>query len=66
MKVSNHDGQEFGYVLRGTVRIEFENSTSATVHAGETFYMDGSLSHQIVNTGKSNAQLLWISTPPVF
>ena len=66
MKVSNHDGQEFGYVLRGTIRIEFENGTSATVHAGETFYMDGSLSHQIVNTGKSNAQLLWISTPPVF
>ncbi len=66
MKVSNHDGQEFGYVLRGTIRIELENGTSHVVHAGETFYMDGSLSHQIVNAGKSSAQMLWISTPPVF
>ncbi|MGM9960221.1 MAG: helix-turn-helix domain-containing protein [Allobaculum sp.] len=65
-QISNHDGQEFGYVLRGVIRIEFENKTSAVVHAQETFYIDGSLSHRIVNAGKGEAQLLWVSTPPVF
>lgn len=65
-EISNHDGQEFGYVLKGVIRIEFENKKSAIVHAHETFYIDGSLSHRIVNVNKGEAQLLWVSTPPVF
>lgn len=66
MKVSNHEGQEFGYVLRGTIRIEREGEKSLPVHCGETFYLDGSLSHQICNAGHGQAEVLWISSPPVF
>lgn len=66
MKVSNHDGQEFGYVLRGSVRIEFEDGHSVMARAGETFYIDGSLSHELVNASKSSSEVLWVSAPPVF
>lgn len=65
--VLNHQGQEFGYVLRGTVILELENQTSWKVKAGETFYLDGSQSHQIRNASSSKqAMVLWVSCPPVF
>lgn len=66
MKVSNHEGEEFGYVLRGTVRLEREEGKPLVVHTGETFYLDGRTSHQIRNIGHALAEVLWISTPPVF
>lgn len=66
MKISNHDGQEFGYVLRGSIRIEFEDGKRVMARAGETFYIDGSLSHQLQNASKSTTEVLWISTPPIF
>lgn len=66
MKVSNHDGEEFGYVLKGSIRLERENKKPLTVRSGETFYLDGRRSHQIRNHGSGPAEILWISTPPIF
>ena len=66
MSVVNHQGEEFGYVLRGTVVLALEDGRRQSVHAGETFYLDGSVAHRLINPSKGPAQVLWISTPPVF
>lgn len=66
MKVENHEGEEFGYVLKGSIRLRLENGPNLLVSKGETFYLDGSRSHTLCNAGKTTAEVLWISTPPVF
>ncbi|HIR67089.1 MAG TPA: helix-turn-helix transcriptional regulator [Candidatus Coproplasma avicola] len=60
-----HDGEEFGYVLEGRVRIEL-GKRNYVCKKGETFYYTADKSHRITNCGKSNAKFLWISTPPNF
>lgn len=60
-----HEGEEFGYVLQGSVLLHV-GDTVQKVQRGETFYLDGSRLHYLENTNKKTAQVLWISTPPVF
>lgn len=64
-KVGPHEGEEFGYVLQGTVLLH-ANDTVYKVKRGETFYLDGASVHYLENPGKRTAEVLWISTPPVF
>lgn len=66
MTITNHQGEEFGYVMKGTVQIVFEDGQMQLVKAGETFYVDGSVRHHLYNPHKTSAQVLWVSTPPVF
>ena len=64
--IEPHEGEELGYVLQG--KIELENltlETSYTVRKGETFYISGDYRHCLANKNGSDAQVLWISTPPV-
>ena len=58
-----HEGEEFGYVLSGTVNIVL-GSTTYKAKKGETFYYEATVSHYL--TSKSGAKVLWISDPPNF
>ena len=60
-----HEGEEFGYVLNGTVLIHI-GSQSYRAKKGESFYFVPSIRHFIENTGKGAACILWISSPPSF
>ena len=60
-----HEGEEFGYVLKGSVRICY-GGRSYAVRAGETFYFRAGKRHFIENTGSREAVLIWVSTPPTF
>lgn len=60
-----HSGEEFGYVLEGTVTLVCAEESSS-VHKGETFYLCGKNSHYLRNDKKTKARVLWISTPPLF
>lgn len=64
-RMSAYQGQEFGYVLKGSVTI-VQGSRKHKVKMHETFYMDGSKSHYLYNHGSSDAKVLWITTPPMF
>lgn len=66
MVIANHSGEEFGYVLKGSVQLVLEDGRKFAVRAGETFYLDGTASHHLSNPYKTTAQVLWVSTPPVF
>ncbi len=60
-----HESEEFGYVLKGTVKINF-GGKNHTVKAGESFYFKAAKKHFIKNTGSREAVLIWVSTPPSF
>ncbi len=66
-EVINHQGQEFGYVLEGSVILAMEGGKRIRIRCGQTFYMDGKRSHRLINASKTKeARVLWVSTPPVF
>lgn len=60
-----HDGEEFGLVLSGTVRLTV-GKRSADLHEGDSFYFRSSKTHYLENTGKTRAEILWVSCPPNF
>lgn len=60
-----HEGEEFGYVLKGSIRVNY-GGRAYTVRAGESFYFHCGKKHFLENTGSRDAVLIWISTPPSF
>ena len=58
-----HEGEEFGYVLKGEISIKLGNDVHRA-KAGESFYYTPDKTHYI--TTKKGAEILWISTPPSF
>ncbi len=65
-KVDNpHEGEEFGYVLSGTIMLYYGNH-AFKVKKGESFYFKTNKSHYIENTSKNTARVIWVSTPPNF
>ena len=60
-----HDGEEFGFVLSGSITLHLGNE-KFRVKKQESFYYKANQSHYIRNNGKTNASVLWVSTPPNF
>ncbi len=60
-----HDGEEFGYVLSGSILLNYGNQVYK-VKKSESFYIKANKTHYIENAGKGVARILWISTPPNF
>lgn len=58
-----HEGEEFGYVLNGSISIVI-GSRTIRAKKGETFYFTSDKKHYI--TSKNGAMILWVSTPPSF
>lgn len=60
-----HEGEEFGYVLAGTIKIVL-GDRAERVRKDESFYFRPNAPHKLVNAGKSTCRVLWVSTPPSF
>lgn len=58
-----HEGEEFGYVLKGSVEIHI-GAQIFKAKKEESFYFTPAQKHYI--TSKQGAVLLWVSTPPSF
>lgn len=64
--IEPHLGEEFGIVLKGKIYLSMEDE-SRTLKKGETFYLKGNKSHCLKNASSTqSAQVLWITTPPIF
>ena len=61
----SHRGEEFGYVLKGSVTLVRDNK-KYKLKAKDTFYLNGKKSHYLYNHTNSEALVLWITTPPMF
>jgi transcriptional regulator with XRE-family HTH domain len=62
---SPHEGEEFGYVISGSIYIHLGNE-KFKAKKGDSFYFKAHANHYISNAGKSKAKILWVSTPPSF
>jgi len=60
-----HEGEEFGYVVSGAITVNL-GSQKFRAKRGESFYFKPSAPHNIVNAGKGEAVVLWVSSPPNF
>ena len=60
-----HEGEEFGYVLAGTVKIVL-GDRAERVRKDESFYFRPTAPHKLVNAGKGVCRVLWVATPPSF
>lgn len=60
-----HEGEEFGYVLKGSILLHIGNNTYK-VRKGESFYFVANKQHYIESNSKTGASLIWVSTPPSF
>lgn len=58
-----HEGEEFGYVIKGEIKIVIGNK-SYTAKKGESFYYEAKYKHYLES--KKGARVLWVSTPPSF
>jgi len=64
-EMSPHQGEEFGYVLSGSVLLH-EGGKARRVKAGESFCLHPGSAHFVENSGRRAARFLWVSTPPAF
>lgn len=59
-----HAGEEFGYVLKGTVRVF---TVEELILSGQAnLSISGGKKHRLENNGNRDAILIWVSTPPSF
>ena len=62
---SPHEGDEFGYVLAGSITLHL-GDTQHRVRKGESFYYSPKQTHHLENTGTQTARILWVAAPPTF
>lgn len=60
-----HEGEEFGYVLQGSIIIHLGRKTHKA-KKGESFYFTAKSEHYITADIKTGATIIWVSTPPSF
>lgn len=58
-----HEGEEFGFVLQGSVVIHIGSKTYKA-KKGESFYFTADKKHYL--TSKTGAMILWVTSPPSF
>lgn len=61
----NHNGEEFVYIIEGSLDIYIEDQVT-TLNEGDSFYFKSSLNHRFKNSGKKLTKALWVVTPPTF
>lgn len=61
-----HEGEEFLYILKGSIEIALGGGEVNRLEQGDSFYFESSTPHRWVNPGKKEAWVLWVNTPPTF
>ncbi|AQS52192.1 MAG TPA: XRE family transcriptional regulator [Paenalcaligenes hominis] len=61
---SHHAGEEFVYVLTGSIELHTEFYQPAVLNPGDCFYIDSRMQHRVLNHTDEDATVLWISTKP--
>lgn len=61
--MTEHSGQGFIFVLEGKLLFTL-NDADYIIEKGDSFYFNSNIRHYLKNTGKSEAQILWVVAPP--
>ncbi|NNE88477.1 MAG: helix-turn-helix transcriptional regulator [Silicimonas sp.] len=57
-----HDGEEFLYVLTGTVPLFTEFYEPVDLRRGDSAYYDAAMGHNVISTSDDDASLLWVTS----
>jgi len=60
---ATHAGEEFLYVLSGTVTFYTEHYEPVALAPGDSLYIDSAMPHACVADGNVAAEVLWVSAP---
>ncbi len=59
---ARHDGEEFVYVLNGTIEVYFEDGKTVRLAAGDSLYFDSRIGHAYVCTSRRLARIVGVCT----
>lgn len=62
----SHEGEEFIFMLSGTLEIWLDELECHTIREGDSFWFESTVGHRWFNPSDREAVLLWINTPPTF
>ena len=61
----SHPGEEFFFVVEGTVDVYTEGNDPVRLRAGDSFYFDSRMGHAVICVGAGDAYTLTVISPPV-
>ncbi len=59
----SHKGDEFAYVIEGELEVEIQDEKHM-VRRGDSLYIESTFPSKWANTGKGDAVILWVLSPP--
>ena len=59
-QLTQHDGEEFIYVLSGKVVLHTEQYEPVLLHPGDSCYFASTMGHALVNGDTKDAEVLWV------
>jgi DNA-binding transcriptional MerR regulator/quercetin dioxygenase-like cupin family protein len=62
----SHTGEEFIYMIGGTLEIWLDERESYVLKEGDSFWFESHLGHRWFNPSDKDAVLIWVNTPPSF
>lgn len=62
----HHEGEEFLFVLKGTLEIWLDELERYLIGQGDSLYFESTHAHRWKNPGDKETILLWVNTPPTF
>jgi quercetin dioxygenase-like cupin family protein len=61
-----HEGEEFLYMLSGSLEIILDGDKFFELNAGDSFYFESRRPHSWRNISSGETVLIWINTPATF
>jgi transcriptional regulator with XRE-family HTH domain len=62
-KLSSHEGEEAGYIIKGKVELEVEDKIH-TLKEGDSVYLSHPEPHRLKNIGRGKAIVFWVVSKP--
>ena len=62
----SHQGEEFIYMMAGTLEIWLDELECHTLSEGDSFWFESTVGHRWYNPSSEDTVMLWINTPPTF
>ena len=56
----HHAGEEFVYVVEGSVAIHTDHYEPLLLKRGDSCYFDSNMGHALISVGKTEAVVLWV------
>jgi transcriptional regulator with XRE-family HTH domain len=59
-----HEGEEFVYVVSGSVELHTEYYEPVALSVGDSCYLDSTMGHALISTSKNDAVVVWVTSAP--